>query len=349
MSREIEKTPRSLVKDGRIIYGTFDRPVPDPRLLEADLLWKGAPRAFRNFRLKEWLGVGLDHENWYFSTIIADSKYLSNATFYAYDKKNGLYYEWQAARPPLTGGIRVANACYNDVCYFRSSKYNSTFTTCLDQGRIFIKVKAEKGIGGKNVETDLTLYEDFSASPPLSASVPLEPKHYMYTHKAVAPISGIIKIGREEIVFNPSRDAANIDEHKAFYPYNTTWKWAAFGKNENGKLLGVNVCDHKTTYPETYNQNCAWYGDKIELLADGRIERDLSDPLKPWKVEDTDGRTNLVFHPRSAKKQKNNFGLISIDYCQAIGTFDGIMIDAYGKRHFVNDFWGVCEYMDARF
>ncbi|HEX72853.1 MAG TPA: DUF2804 family protein, partial [Candidatus Hydrogenedentes bacterium] len=88
VSSAILETPPALVENGNIHCGFFKTPFHRANLLDARNPGGPLGRPFRCFRLKEWIGFGINHPRMYGSVLIQNARYAASGTFYAYDKEH---------------------------------------------------------------------------------------------------------------------------------------------------------------------------------------------------------------------------------------------------------------------
>lgn len=345
---KIEPSPPAIVEDGCLQLGAFELPLRTMNLLDADILGGPQRRRWRDFRLKEWVGWGIDTPDIYFSMIIQDTKYLASSAFYAYLKMEQRYFEH--SRPVFDRKIRVADTMYNDSCLIDKPGYRISFEHRLDDGRHLMEIEIDARKKAPAVEARIELFEDCRAVRPLVVSLPMKPHHYIYTHKIPMPAKGYIEVGGTRYELKPERDLANIDEHKGFYPYKTYWRWGTFAAYDKaGRVVAVNLSDQDTTDHHRYNENCIWLGDSLSLLGQVFLEFDERNPGKPWTIHDDAGRVELEFFPEGRKVEKLNLLLVGVDYFQNFGKYRGFLIDDHGAKHEVKHYYGVAERMDTRF
>ncbi len=348
MDRKIEKTPEKIVEGGELRFGTFEAPFRNVNLIDAPIFGGRAMRWRRRFRLKEWVGFFAAHPDIYFALLIQDSKYLSSSTFFAYDRRTGRLFEHMSAG--AGSGVRLAESTWDNRSLVERRGHKMEFRHLLAKGRHEVQVEIEATKKAPAVRAELTFHEDLSKVRPLVVSLPVRPNHSMYTHKAPLPVEGVLRLGEEEFTLDPARDLATLDEHKAFYPYHTKWRWATFaGYDERGRVVGLNICDHITKEPEHWNENCIWAGGELSLLGPARFEFDTADTLKPWRITESGGQVEIDFYPEGRKTEKRNFLVASIDYSQQFGRFEGFLVDDAGERHAIEKYYGVAEKMDTRF
>ncbi len=346
MERIIEAAPEHLVEDGRVFCGAFDRPIRDVNLLD-DRRYAGA-RAFWRMRMKEWCGIGFTHPDWYLSVMIQDARYLGSAMVYAYNRHTRQFF--QAGWTGPGRAVKVAAQQYSGIASARKYGFLLEFEHSLDTGRHDIRIDVAAGRRHPAIKADLVLREDFDLMQPLVASLPVRSMQHAYTHKGLMGIEGIMRVGGEIVRFDPARDTANMDEHKAIYPYHTKWLWGSFGaRTEDGGFLGVNLADHVFKDQERNNENCVWVGSRMLLLGAVHWDMKPAAPFDVWKVRDDDERVDLEFHPEGRFVQKANLVVAGIDYYQMFGTWTGVLRDGSGWEYGVQSLFGVAEKMDTRF
>lgn len=347
MNRESQNTPKAVVEGGRVNLGRFALPfrmmnILDPCELNAKSRFK------RWLRLKEWVGFGLDHPHWYGAMLIQDAKYLASAAIYLFSRKSQKLYQYISVR--FDRQVKIASTLWNDHSCFRASGFFMHFDHRLDQGyhRITIDIAEDKK--NPRLKADLTFYQDLHLIQPLVVCLPLKTGSFAYTHKSPLFISGHIRLGEEEMVYEKKRDLTNLDEHKAFYPYRTKWLWATFaGYDEHRRLLALNISDQMFKDQDIWNENAVWVEGRLFYLGRAEFSLKESDPHQPWQIRETNGNADLTFTPEGGFFQKRNLLLLKMDYFQMFGRFNGWIKDEMGRQYPIKDLYGVAERMDARF
>ncbi|RFU36951.1 DUF2804 domain-containing protein [Actinomadura logoneensis] len=333
--RQVLDATDRLVEDGRRRWGRLaTRPaVVNP--LDAD---SGVPRALRRLRLKEWAGWTLVHPEAWSSMIIQDAHYLASAESYVYDAATGALREYAATG--LGGSARLPAALYGSRVQFGRRGLRVGYDLREEGGLHRIRIEAPASGDTPALSGDLEL-DGANATAPLSVSSPL-PGGAMYTHKAVFPASGELRVGDRVYRFDPDRDLAILDEHHTFLPYRTTWLWGTFAQRTPDGIVGANFA-RRPTVPGSEEESCLWLPGAAEPLADVTFTPRSSAPLTPWHVASADGRLDVTFEPVGRKAVKHQLLAASIDYFQLYGTYTGTV----GGRE-VRGVHGVCESMRTR-
>ena len=143
--RTIQKTPASLLQNGELALGFFERPFKALGLDRAKAgAWPGAA-LWRRFRTKEWVGFGIVHPDFYLSTMISNTKYLASGVVYLVDRRSGTLYEYE--EPGLPFMVPVAASTYGGVCRFSGLRIKLEFRFDLEGGshRLRFDVAGRKG------------------------------------------------------------------------------------------------------------------------------------------------------------------------------------------------------------
>lgn len=338
--RFVEDTPGSIVEENRIKLGIFREPCRNMNIFDSrvfkggKLRWYGAPK------LQEWVGYGMTHRDWYFGMIIMDLELLSFATLYALDRRTGLSFSHDSIDSGKNSA--VAATMWNDKTYMAEKDFNMEFIHDLanKQHRIKIDIKEKKEKPG--VKMDLVLRQDMSKFDPLVVSMPISPKHYMYTHKAVMGVEGNARIGDETIQYRPDIDLIAADEFKSYWPLPKRWTWGtAAGKSAEDMPVALNMVDYFTTDQRFWNENCLWIDGKLSLLGPVKWELDPRDPMKPWRMRELSGRAAADFHPEAGKTV--SLGPLGFKYYQKCGRYEGYVIDDHGRKHHFDNLYGPAE------
>jgi len=345
--KQIQQTPDAMVINGVTRFGHFRTPFRKINLADAKI--PGMPRALRAVRLKEWTHVGLIHPEAYFGFVINTCHYLGMSFAYMFDRASGEYFEHERISP-LAMNVKLAETLWDDMSYFRLPGHRIDNHNLLEEGRFDFDIDVKKKDGAPAMKGKVSLFEDAAEMQPLIVSLPLGANRTMYSHKAALPVEGSLNFGGREFGFERGRDIGIIDVHKAYYPYNTWWRWATCaGYDAEGRLVGINLTKNLLVGdPDKNNENGLWVGGRLSLLGGVSIEFDEKDVLKPWRMKTRDGRADLVFKPEGERHGKVNAGPIMSDYHQPFGTFSGFAIDDDGTRHEFNDYYGVTEYHVTR-
>lgn len=321
------------------------------------------PRALRRLRLKEWVGWTLLHPDWACSMILQDAGYLASAELYLAERRTGTTHQYAANG--RGGSLGLPTDLFSSRVAFRSGGFGLEYRLSRTAGKhtIVVDLAAQ---GDEPAVTGVLELDATAASPDLAVGARL-PRGSLYTTKTLFPVSGTLRVGDTEVVFDPARDVAILDEHKSELPYRTGWTWGTFAWHDAGAagpagrsdLVGANFAV-RPSLPGQEEESGIWSPAGCEALADVRFEptgapgpggpgalvaRDDLDC--PWRVTSGDGRLDTVFTPEGHKTVRLNFGVVAMDYVQLYGRYRGTLV-AGGEKREVPDVPGVLEEMKAR-
>jgi hypothetical protein len=334
--------PAALVEDGVRHGGRLPaRPVRVNPLDE----FGGTSRLLRRLRLKEWAGFTLFHPDVWSSVIVQDAQYLASCEFYAHDRRTGTLHQ-HAANARGGSPALPEELLDGGHCAFEKPGHRVVYDFAEREGRHTIGVDIAATGTAPAVTAELTL-DARGASAPLSVGSRLPGGGRMYTHKAVFPAEGVLRVGSEEYVFEAGRDLAVLDEHRSLLPYRTRWLWGTFALPTADGPVGANFAD-RPELPGEPEESGIWAPGACEPLGEISFTPERpGDPAAPWRIASRDGRLDVVFEPEGRKEVRHQLGLFAIDYFQMYGRYRGVL-RAGGTEHGIDGVHGVCESMRAR-
>jgi hypothetical protein len=333
------KSCARLVDGGARLYGRFaDRPAIVNPLDE----FRGVERLLRRLRLKEWVGFTLTHPECFCSFVVQDANYLASAELFVFDRATRSLTQY--ARAARGGSLDLPEELFDGRVSFLRRGYAITYEFSRERGRHVLRFDIDPTKSAPVLRGELVL-DARNASPPLSVSARL-PSGVLYTHKAIFPASGELRVGERVYAFDAARDLAILDEHKSMLPYRTEWLWGTFALQAEGGLAGANLCA-RPVIPNEEDESCLWTPAACEPLAKVAFEPQSSDPMAPWHIHSRDERLDVTFTPEGRKEVNHQFGVVAIDYFQMLGRYRGVLRGAE-RTYEVNDVNGVCESMKAR-
>jgi hypothetical protein len=344
MDANLQDADGTLVVDGRVRTGAFRLPFRTPGLERADVFGLRALRPLLRLRQRYWFGFAVVHPEVYLATIVIDLGFATVSGLYVYERARGAYGEHTAfVVDPRRG--RMGSNPWDDRTCVEAPGHRVAYRHRLDHGRHEVSIDIRATRDAPEVRAEFAMLEDVTRTPPLVVSVPATDRWFMYTHKAHAPAEGFVRVGGREYRLDPARDLANIDEHRAAYPYRQEWTWGTFGgRQSTGALLAANLCTNVNYLdPRLGNENRLWVDGRLDPLGGVEFRLDPANPLNPWHVGESAGRVDLTFTPDGARHQHTHLGPVRLDYFQAFGHYRGTVMDARGTTHEVKDFYGAAE------
>jgi hypothetical protein len=338
------------VEGGKVVsFGAFRLPFRDMNLDEAVFMPRVAGLSPPSrLRLKEWQHYAVIHPRHYIGMVIFDAKFMGLSFLYHLHRPSGRVTEHR--RQGLPGSAVVARSVWDGECFFRAKGYRLEVQNRLSEGFHLVTVDIPSRRGRPGVKGSFRMLEDPTRFEPLVVLNPFAPHRPLYTHKNACPVEGRLEIDGEKVDLDPSRDICLLDEHKAFYPYRSFWKWATCaGYTEDGRLVAVNLCQNVIADDEEYNENCVWLDGRVRLLGAARFGFHELDLLSPWFIRTTDGKVDLLFRPQGERAQRIRIGPVMSDFHQPFGSFSGTVKPGDAEGIELQGFFGLCEYHVTRY
>lgn len=341
--RPILPGPGILVSNGRFNLGTFKEEFTEINPLDADIAgFFPYPRAFRNFRLKEWQHFALVNEDYYISLALFNAKTLALAQVCLYDRKSGNIHFYE--KKTLPKNISLPGTLWNSRAFIDRKGFTVTIHNELAEGRhtINFKIDATKKLPG--VEGSFTCFEDMRVSEPIVVCLPLKKNRAMYSHKFVCPMEGELIISGKPVIFSRKNSYGLVDIHKGYYPFVMKWHWAtAGGFDSKHGLVGLNLTDNQVRDQNAYNENCVWLNGRLHLLPKVRFAFLKEDLYKPWHIQDQYGMVDLTFTPEVIRTVDINAFVVKTKYRGPFGSFSGHIRTAGKEDLTVDRLFGMCE------
>jgi hypothetical protein len=304
-----EAAPAMLVEDGRQVFGKWSGPPGRNNLLDAR--YRGWPRPFRRWRLKEWEAVQISSPRVFVNVALFDAKLMSLLQVKVYDRVAGKKHVFEKKLRP--GAFRVADQLTESTNRYPGLVFENRFAA----GEIAIDVDVPIVKGHVVVQT--------ARGASQVVSLPFEGDVGMYSHKGMFPVTGALEIGGERIALDDA--LALLDDHKGYYPYVMKWDWVTSAmRGADGVARGFNLTANQCRDPDTWNENCGWIGDRVGTLPAVTFERQNPRAAgEKWRVRDRDGRVDVTFEPTVPGDVKVNALVVESRYRGPFGIFSGTL------------------------
>ncbi len=347
--RKPAPTPKSVVENGEVKYGTFDAPFDNLNMLEARKPCKGMPDFFKKHRLVEWeaFEVYMD-EGVLISAVYRLAALIGFSIFVWYDVKENKLYSWRNVVPKKRA--KVASQLVDDYCYLKSKhseyKIENSFNSGIAKARGYAENKTGK------FEIDM----QFERISPLANGVmPLKRnkngalRNPLYTEKDFFKATGTITVNGK--TYNSNENSVGIiDDHKGFYPFFAHYDWlTSMGQREiDGKMqhFAFNLTRNQSVDQHRFNENVIWReGISYPLPPVVFTHESGKKKAEIWHIKD---ETNLALVDVTFKIKKVFYlpiHLLFIDcyYALPFGTVHGYITDTEGKRYSVDGMIGIGE------
>lgn len=186
--------------------------------------------------------------------------------------------------------------------------------------------------------------ESADAPPALAAILPLvNGGEVDCTMKAtLLPATGRLTVSGRD--FTLDGGYGGLDYTQGIMARHTAWRWAfALGRAHDGTPVSLNLTDGLSSAPRDANENALWVGASLQLVGAPRFEWNPQDPMKPWRLATSDGAVELAFTPHGKHFELKRLGLVSSDFLQVAGTFEGRLTAPDGRVLDVRGLPGVTE------
>jgi len=340
-SRKILPVPQSLVSDGKFNLGTFNRPFNLLNPLDADCFDFPAPKALKNLRLKEWQAYEMGNSHYFVFTVLYKAKSIAMAQFIIYDRINKKKYLYERIVP--TWAISLPDSLSSSSGEYRDKKFLIQYNNSINTGNLNIKIEINNSKNLPDIKAEFNGLYNFIKWEPIVVSMPFSDKSGMYSHKCLMPMTGLLRTGGVETVFESKNSYLIIDDHKGYYPYNSFYDWVTGIQSDGkGNPSGFNLTHNQVTDKEQFNENCLWIKGRISALPPVHFFRPDGADME-WQIKDDYGMVDVKFTPEVQGKVDINLLLLKSYYRGPIGSFRGYIKDSSGKKHSVDSCYGMGE------
>jgi hypothetical protein len=257
----------------------------------------------RRTQRKAWIFVGAYTADLMVGLAIVDAGYLANAFAYFYVPSENLYQEQKVIvpygfisqfEPELTGEWNLRNFSIGTI---GSSLHANT------TGNFQMNIEIEHNSEG------------------LSFMCPAADRPFNFTYKNLC-LETAVSVFYNGRRFKSAGRIGGIDFSKGYPPRHTHWNWALVsGTAGDGRPVGMNLFKgHNGKY-----ENAAWIGDQRVLLPTTEFLFDQSRPLDRQEWQLRSDMVDVRFTPSHARREKINAALLSHDFVQPFGRFEGLI------------------------
>ncbi len=186
--------------------------------------------------------------------------------------------------------------------------------------------------------------ENFFLGKPLTASVMLtdepedsmvivtpfanKPKAFYYNQKInCLQAEGQVEFDGVTRAFHKDNSMAVLDWGRGVWTYKNTWYWGSLSGRVNGVPVGLNL-GYGFGDTSAASENMLFYDGRAHKL--GRLtfaipqtDDGRDDFMKPWAIEEDDGRLSLTFTPILDRASDTNAIVIESDQHQVFGYYEG--------------------------
>ena len=202
---------------------------------------------------------------------------------------------------------------------------------------------------GRDISAEITLTGEPEES--MVICTPFDkPKHFYYNQKInCMRAAGTVKLGDEELVFDPSESFAVLDWGRGVWTYHNTWYWGSASYQVGGVPFGWNI-GYGFGDTSAATENMLFYNGKAHKLSAVKfnIPGGEKDFMSPWTFTSDDGRFEMDFVPIHDRASCTDVKLIKSDQHQVFGNFTGRATLDDGTVIEVKDFPGFAEKVENK-
>lgn len=344
--RQSIPTPKSLVKNGQAIFGTFEKEFETMELLDCKKpAGKLLPHFLNKYRLTLWEATEVHLDNGVFLAAVCDMGVFGTIVNLFYDKRIKKVYSWSTnlASSKTTIAPNLLNGSVAEAYTKNSSiKYVNHF----EDGKCSLKGESNSKKAGK-IEFKFDLDR---VSLPSVVSIPFGPNKPLYSQKDLFKAKGYLIFNGERFE-STSETTAIVDDHRGYYPYRAHYDWlTTMGKSEidgEKKYFAFNLTRNQSINQDDYNENLIWFEGSTCLLPPVKFMRNTEDTV--WTVKDEHDMVNITFDIGDMYKMEIHAGVIDIDYHVAFGEIKGYVRRIDGKKYILDNKIGMGEDKTLKF
>lgn len=330
--------PPAIVEGGRHRFGTYDGPIEDVN--PQDVGTPGLPRWWRGWALKEWEAFQLGDNEWFVLGAVYDAKAIGLLQILAVHKEEATIRRWEVKLP--SPKLHVARGLTGTRSHGHHAGFTITIGNDLANGRLTVDASHP----GRRGLAPLELHGLGSCGPEEAGHLvivhPFDDERALYSHKAMMPFDGSLRIGVEEVGLDPDRSFLILDDHHGEYPRPLRYDWlTGVRRGPDGRVEGFNLTDNQVRDPEVFNENAIWLGPEVHRLPAISIDRPQG-PWGPWHAHDRRGSVDVRFTPTVRSSLHVGPRRSLAEYYAPYGWFEGT-IEAEGASLAVDGFFGVGE------
>lgn len=195
----------------------------------------------------------------------------------------------------------------------------------------------------KDFAIDVTSPE---AGDALGVVVPWSDRLFQYTLKDVArPVSGTITVDGHTYPVGEGSWAV-LDRGRGRWPYRMTWNWAAGSGIVDERRIGLQLGGKWTD--GTGSTENAVFVDGVQHYIDEELvwQYDLDNASAPWRI--VGEHADVTLTPWHLRIERTNALVVASTIHQALGTWNGWMLDSSGTRVSVDGLTGWAEQAQNR-
>ena len=332
--------PTALVgEDGRYAFGTYDGPIA--RVNPLDAAGPGASRierVRRDLGLKEWQAFQLGDDDRFVLGAVYTAKAMALLQLLVVDKQAATITRWERKLAPWR--VAVARGLTGTRSYGHVGGFSITVGNDLSGGSLTVDATHP----GRRGLAPLELHGAGRTGDAghLVIVHPFSDRRALYSHKAMMPFDGTLRIGGATVGIGAERGFLILDDHHGDYPRPMRYDWVtAVRRTDDGRVEGFNLTRNQVRDPDVHNENAIWIGDAVHRLPAIVVDRPEG-PHGPWHAHDGAGMVDVRFTPTVRSTMHVGPRRSLAEYYAPYGWFEGT-IDTGTARLDVDGMFGMGE------
>lgn len=346
--RRAVATPKDMVKDGKCVFGTFDKEFETMDLMGIKNPTH-APDCLKKLKLTLWEATEINMKQGVLLVALSDMGFFGITINVYYDKANKKVYSW-STKLKSKDTIIAPNLINGSVATAVTKNSHIKYVNNFQDGRC--DLEGHHDDGANTIEYKFSLKR---ISKPCVVSIPFAPieeRHRpLYSQKDFFHAEGSLKFNGETY-YTDEESTAIVDDHRGYYPRKAHYDWVTtMGVNEtNGekKWFAFNLTRNQSVDQEKYNENLIWFENETSILPPVTFTRDV-DTRKftdgaNWFVKDEHGMVDVQFKVYDIFRMITHAKpFVNIDYFVAFGELTGYVMDEDGNKYVLDGMTGIGE------
>lgn len=347
-ARRAVPTPKDMVKDGKCVFGTFDKEF-ETMDLHAIKNPTRVPDLFKRLKLTLWEATEVHLDDGVLLAVVCDMGIFGLTLNVFYEKTERKVYSWTTKlkskntliAPNLINGSEAKAVTKNSHVHYVND---------FQDGRCALDGHADDGLN--SIEYNFTLTRLSKPSVVSIPFAPMEKRHRpLYSQKDFFKADGALTFNGKTYRCSETSTAI-VDDHRGYYPRRAHYDWVttmgACETDGEKKWFALNLTRNQSVDQEKYNENLIWLRNETSLLPPVTFARDV-DTRKfqdgaTWTVKDEHGMVDVQFRVYDVfRMQTHAKPFVNIDYFVAFGELCGYVLDEDGNKYVLDGMMGMGE------
>lgn len=346
--RRAVATPKDMVKDGKCVFGTFDKEFETMDLMGIKNPTH-APDCLKKYKLTLWEATEVNMKQGVLLAVVCDMGIFGLTLNVYYDKANKKVYSW-STNLKSKDTVIAPNLINGSIAKAVTKNSHVKYVNNFQDGRCDLEGHHDDGTN--SIEYKFSLKR---ISKPCVVSIPFAPieeRHRpLYSQKDFFHAEGTLTFNGETY-HTDEESTAIVDDHRGYYPRRAHYDWVTtMGINEtNGekKWFAFNLTRNQSIDQEKYNENLIWFENETSILPPVTFTRDVEtkyfDGSANWIIKDEHGMVDVHFKVYDIFRMITHAKpIVNIDYFVAFGELTGYVMDEDGNKYVLDGMMGMGE------